>query len=194
LATVPRTLNPLRLTSFLGAHLSAARTIAELAAERRARLIYSISEATFCGGLAARRLGIPSLVHVIGMSIQSPRWAARTYIPLLGRLTDEFVACSSAVADMLAEHGVPDSRISVVHNGIPTGEVEASASLASPLDGPGCRVGMIAAYDVRKGHELFVRAAALVSRARPDARFYLIGGRLEGQHESAAFEARIVRL
>src|SRR5579862_534710 len=129
LATVPRTLNPVRLSAFLRDHLAASRRIAEVAAERRARLIYSISEATFCGPLAARRLGIPSIVHVIGMSIQSPRWAARTYIPLLSRLTDEFVACSSAVADMLADHGVPDDGIHVVHNGIPTAEILAADGL-----------------------------------------------------------------
>ena len=107
---MPRTLNPVRLGNFLSDHLEASHRIAEIASERQARLVYSISEATFCGALAARRLSVPSLVHVIGMSIQSPRWAARIYIPLLSRLTDEFVACSSAVADMLADHGVPDGH------------------------------------------------------------------------------------
>jgi D-inositol-3-phosphate glycosyltransferase len=175
-------------------HLAAAREIADIASSHGATMIYSISEATFCGALAARRLGVPSLVHVIGMSIQSPAWAARTYIPVLNRLTDRFVACSSAVAEMLASHGVADSHIRVVHNGSSAAEIDASTESPSPVLSEGPRVGMVAAYDARKGHELFVDAAALILDRQPSAHFYLIGGHLEGQPESLAFEKRVVGL
>jgi glycosyltransferase involved in cell wall biosynthesis len=194
LSTVPRTLNPWRLAGFMRDHLAAAREIADVAGSHAATMIYSISEATFCGALAARRLGVPSLVHVIGMSIQSPRWAARTYIPVLNRLTDRFVACSSAVAEMLAAHGVADSHIRVVHNGSSSVEIDASLESPSPPLSDAPRIGMVAAYDARKGHELFIEAAALILRRQPGAHFYLIGGHLEGQPESLAFEKRVVAL
>jgi glycosyltransferase involved in cell wall biosynthesis len=191
LTTFPRTLNPRRLRDFFVRHLAAAREIQQIAEDEETALVYSVSEAIFCGSLAARRLQIPGIVHVIGLSIGSPWWAARIYIPLLDRLTSQFVACSSAVAEMLANHGVDDNKIAVAHNVIPVEQIDETESLPSPIDYAGPRIGMVAAYDPRKGHELFVEAAALIARRRPDARFYLIGGVLERQAESAAFATRI---
>jgi glycosyltransferase involved in cell wall biosynthesis len=195
LSTIPRTGNPRRLAAFIDDHLAAADRIVEIAQSHGAAAIYSTSEAIFCGGIAARRLKIPSMAHVIGMSIASPRWGAAVYIRLLRSLNDTFVACSSAVADMLESSGVEDDRITVVHNGIEIAEIdEALAAGGSPVNGSGPRIGMFAAYDSRKGHELFVEAAARVARERPDARFFLVGAVLEGQAESDAFEQRVTRM
>jgi len=53
---------------------------------------------------------------------------------------------------------------------------------------------MVAAYDPRKGHELFIEGAALIAKEHPDVRFYVIGGILKGQPESVAFELRVKAL
>jgi glycosyltransferase involved in cell wall biosynthesis len=191
LTTIPRTMNVIQLLVFLRAHLSAARAIRKLAVEENAIAIYATSEATFCGGLAARRLELPSVVHAIGMSINSPRWVAAFYIRFLDRVTDVFVACSSAVAEMFAEHAVEERKNTVVHNGVDAAHVRVAGAQPITLAHDGPAVGMVAAYDSRKGHELFVEAAANVARRYPSARFYLIGGALPGQRESAAFEQRV---
>lgn len=193
LTTVPRTWNVARLGSFLTHHFGAASAIEEVARDVDARAIYSISEAVFAGSLAARRLEIPGIVHVIGMSIRSPRLGGLAYVRLLDHLTEHFIACSSAVAEMLADYGVVDDKVSVVHNGVPLARIRESATLPDPLAGkPRPRVGMVAAYDARKGHDLFVDAAAIVAERAPDASFYLVGGVLENQPESAAFERRVI--
>lgn len=193
LATVPRTWNVARLGTFLRHHLAAASAIEEVAREVDARVIYSISEAVFAGSLAARRLKIPGIVHVIGMSIRSPRIGGLAYVRMLNQMTGHFIACSSAVAEMLADYGVADNKISVVHNGVPLARIAASETLPDPLAGASHpRVGMIAAYDARKGHDLFVAAAGIVAESVPDATFYLVGGVLEDQPESAAFERRVI--
>jgi glycosyltransferase involved in cell wall biosynthesis len=193
LTTVPRTWNVPRLATFLGRHIGAANAIEAVAREVDARGMYSISEAVFAGSLAARRLEIPGIVHVIGMSIRSPRLGGLVYVRMLNHLTDHFIACSSAVAEMLVDYGVVDDKVSVVHNGVPLGEIRASDTLADPLDGrPRPRIGMIAAFDARKGHDLFVDAAAMIAARVPDATFYIIGGVLENQPESAGFERRVV--
>lgn len=191
LSTFPRTYNLLRLATFFHAHLRAARQIQEVVTRYDACAVYSISEAIFCAGLAARRTRTPSITHAIGMSIQSPKWGARVYIRMLRSLTDLFIACSSAVAAMFAWHGVEDDQCTVVHNGIDTREVEATSDRPSPVDYPGPRIGMVAAFDPRKGHELFVGAAAAVVARFPEARFYIIGGSLERHQESANFERRV---
>jgi glycosyltransferase involved in cell wall biosynthesis len=192
LTTVPRTWNLTRLSTFMKHHLRAARAIEQIVRDNEAQAVYSISEAVFAGSLAARRVGVPGLVHVIGMSIRSPRLGGLAYVRMLDQLTAHFIACSSAVAEMLADYGVVDDKVSVVHNGVPLLQIRASADLPDPLaDHPHPRIGMIAAYDPRKGHELFVEAAELIAQRRPDAQFYLVGGRLAGQPDSAAFEQRI---
>jgi glycosyltransferase involved in cell wall biosynthesis len=193
LGTFPRTLDVRRLFHFLRDHLKAAHELEELARAVDARAVYSVSEAIFAAGLAARRTGLPSVTHAIGMSIGSPRWSARLYIGLLGRLTDRFVAVSAAVAEMFEANGVPGRAVRVVHNGIDVGEIEEVERGESPATHDGPRIGMFAAYDPRKGHELFVDAAAIVAARRPDARFYIIGGVLEDQRESVAFARRIER-
>ena len=193
LTTVPRTWNVARLGSFLGHHFAAAAAIKEVAREVDARAIYSISEAVFAGSLAARRLDIPGIVHVIGMSIRSPRLGGLAYVRMLDHLTEHFIACSSAVAEMLADYGVVDDKVSVVHNGVPLARIRGAANLPDPLEGkPRPRIGMVAAYDARKGHDLFVDAAAIIAQRAPDATFYLVGGVLENQPESAAFERRVI--
>lgn len=193
LTTVPRTWNVARLGSFLGHHLAAATTIEEVARDVGARAVYSISEAVFAGSLAARRLDIPGIVHVIGMSIRSPRLGGLAYVRMLDHLTEHFIACSSAVAEMLAGYGVVDDKVSVVHNGVPLATIRETEQLPDPLEGEARpRVGMIAAYDARKGHDLFVDAAAIIAKSAPDATFYLVGGVLENQPESAAFERRVI--
>ena len=50
---------------------------------------------------------------------------------------------------------------------------------------------MVAAYDPRKGHDLFVAAARLVAASHPDARFAIVGGVLGGQPASGAFEQTV---
>jgi glycosyltransferase involved in cell wall biosynthesis len=191
LTTFPRTVNVIRLGNFFQQHFAAATRIEQIGIREGARLVYSLGEAIFCGSLAARRLQVPSVVHAIGMSIQSPRIGAHVYIGLLDRVTDRFVSCSSAVAEMLADYGIDDLKSTVVHNGVDVREIEQSRGLPSPIDHDGPRIGMVAAWDPRKGHELFVEAAALIAARYPAVRFYLIGGVLQGQAESLAFEQRI---
>jgi glycosyltransferase involved in cell wall biosynthesis len=189
LSTFPRTLNAVRLGSFFRGHMAAASAIERIASREHAAVIYSTSEAIFCGSLAARRMGLPSIVHAIGMSIAAPRVAASVYIRLLDRLTDQFVCCSSAVAEMFEANGVDDAKSVVVHNGISVDAVDAVSAV--DLEGRSARIGMVAAYDPRKGHELFLAAAERVVHEEPLTTFFLIGGVLAGQRESAAFEMRI---
>jgi glycosyltransferase involved in cell wall biosynthesis len=194
LDTLHRTLDPRVILRLVRAHRAAAAAIARIARSEDAAAIFTISEGVLAGGIAARRAGVPSATHVIGLSIRSPRLLARAYVPLLNRFSSRFVACSTAVATMLTDNGVDRDAIDLVHNSISLNEMELSAQHPSPLPLSGPSVGMVAAYDPRKGHDLFVAAAALIAQSHPDARFYLIGGVLDNRPESAAFEQAVRRL
>lgn len=83
------------------------------------------------------------------------------------------IAVSQAVAESLRQNGVIDSsKITVIQNGIDTDRFAKSVSSAS--DSP-VLVGTVGHLAPIKGHDLFVRAAALVSAERPDVRFMIIG-------------------
>lgn len=193
LDTLHRTFDPRLILRLVREQHAAVATIARLARSEGAAAIYTISEGVVAGGIAARRVGVPSATHVIGLSIRSPRLLARAYIPLLNRFSSRFVACSTAVATMLTDNGVDRDAIDLVHNSISIDAVESSAQRPSPLPLNGPRVGMFAAYDPRKGQDLFVAAAAIVAQSHPEARFYLIGGVLDTRPKSAAFELAVRR-
>jgi glycosyltransferase involved in cell wall biosynthesis len=193
LRTVPRTLDPTSIARFVQAHRAATAAIAAIARDTDAAGVYTTSEAVLAAGMAAKSIGLPSVTHVIGMSVGSRRFLARPYLRILDRVSTRFVACSTAAADMLATNGVARATIDLVHNSIPLAEIDAAAGLPTPISPSGPVVGMIAAYDPRKGQDIFVEAAAIVAASDPSARFVLIGGALDTQPGSVAFEAAVRR-
>jgi glycosyltransferase involved in cell wall biosynthesis len=80
------------------------------------------------------------------------------------------VANSTAGAERLRQEGVPDTKITVIANGI-------DLSLF-PLPTPRSKrriVATVANLRPEKGHDVLLRAAAIVRRQIPDARFRVIG-------------------
>ena len=83
------------------------------------------------------------------------------------------IAVSRAVAESLRGNGVIDSsKITVVHNGIDVDRFEHSSSRSGELP---ILVGTVGHLAPIKGHDVFVRAAALIAARREDVRFVVIG-------------------
>src|SRR5690349_1105230 len=82
------------------------------------------------------------------------------------------IAVSQAVAESLRKNGVVESsKITVIYNGIDTDRFARSSAEANvPV-----LIGTVGHLAPIKGHDVFVRAAALVSPHRPDVRFAIIG-------------------
>ena len=86
------------------------------------------------------------------------------------------IAVSEAVAQNLRQNGViGSSKIAVVHNGIDTDRFEKSISRGDPVNNSSAVIGTVGHLAPIKGHDVFVRAAALVAKRRPEARFIVIG-------------------
>lgn len=100
---------------------------------------------------------------------------------LLMRWTDRVVAVSQALKDELAAvEGINPDRICVVHNGIRFADLPRAEKT-------GTMVGTIARLAPQKGVEHFIRAAALVLKAHPEARFTVVGdGPFRAELESLA--------
>jgi glycosyltransferase involved in cell wall biosynthesis len=162
-----------------------------------------LSKAGILGRLAARLEGVPSLIHVFHGHVLSgyygplktslARWTEST----LARRTDRLLAVSAGVKAELTRYGVAAAgRFTVVEPALP---------LDALIGGPGQRgrfrrdigvdggtrlVGIVARLSPIKNHELFLDAARIVSRQRPDVRFVVVGdGPLR-----AAVEARAGQL
>jgi glycosyltransferase involved in cell wall biosynthesis len=91
------------------------------------------------------------------------RWCAR-------------VVCNSrAAADRLLQAGLPERKIVVIGNALPP-ESFAETSPALPRSPGILRVGMIARMNASyKNHQVFLRAAARLSRKLPNVEFLLVG-------------------
>src|SRR5207249_3511260 len=98
--------------------------------------------------------------------------------------TSRVIAVSQAVAESLYSQSVFDAKkIVTIHNGIDLAKFENIARLA-PLQK--LRVGTAGHLAPIKGHEDFVRAAALVIQNRPEVEFVIAG-----EDKSQARENRI---
>jgi L-malate glycosyltransferase len=92
------------------------------------------------------------------------------------------VANSGAGADRLCQEGVPPEKVEVIPNGI---DLEPFAVPAPRR--PRRVVATVANLRQEKGHDVLLRAAALVCRQVPDARFRIIGdGPLRGSLHAQA--------
>lgn len=102
---------------------------------------------------------------------------------------DMFVAVAKRVGEVLAEYGVPDSKIAVVHSCIDHARFEVEPIARAELDIPEGvpLIGNIAALDPVKDQLMLLEAMPKVLAAVPDLRLLIAG---EGP-QRAALEQRI---
>lgn len=148
--------------------LAVAR-LARILRRRRADIVHThLSTSSVIGGLAARLAKVPSVATVHGLS---------------GKLSFSFVDHLIAVADAgkthLVRQGVPEGRISVVHNGIRmpdlSGQNPADARLALGLEGAFPILATSSRMSAMKGIPEALRAIAAVKGEFPALRYVLLG-------------------
>lgn len=122
--------------------------------------------------LAARRAGVPLLIHTEHGRQAPDRWQARFFDRLAARRTDIVVAVSDALAQQLATTIVPDRRrIRVVYNGVDTEvfrPLRDSGALRGELglspDVP--IIGSVGRLEHIKGYDVMVEAFAQLCAER----------------------------
>jgi len=173
--------------------LRAALRLRRLARARAARVLH-------CGDVLALLLLLPAALGgarvVYQVNFLGGVWRRAALTVLAWLAVDRIVAYSADQRRRLVEGtwGLA-SRIVVVHPGLEPAEFagapraafrrELGLSNGEPL------VGMLARLDTWKGHATFLDAADRIRRARPDARFVMVGGAL--QRDSLPSVARYER-
>jgi glycosyltransferase involved in cell wall biosynthesis len=162
-----------------------------IAARVRPDLIHgnSLAMGRLTGHLSAD-LGVPSTAHL------------RDIVGLTKRAADQLnanralVAVSQAVRDFHQAQGVDASRMHVVFNGVDADQfrsqpsrVELKAELRLPPDA--FLVANIGQICLRKGQDVFAKAAALAAPRMPLAHFLLLGERYSAKTETALYDEAI---
>lgn len=83
-------------------------------------VVHSHSGVWYKASLAARRAGVPRVVHTEHGRRARDTWLARTVERRAARRTDAVVAVSDALADHLAREVVPRHKLHVIPNGVDT--------------------------------------------------------------------------
>jgi len=157
---------PLRRIGSTPAYLRAYRDFLE---NRRPTLVHANSILTLAEALVARRSGVPALLHSHEMLPLDPR--GRMLRRVAWKHLDEVVAVSTPCAQRLA---YKQRWPRIVHEASP---VPAEAVNLRQRPRP-FTVGTVAVVSKRKGSDLFVEAAQLLSSRNgggPDYRFEMVG-------------------
>ena len=167
-------------TTLFGPRLLArAARLTALIRRIRADIVHTNMEVVLEGGLAARLLGLPHVLHYRGNSLDSPRRLFDILTFLWTSLADRVFCISNATADVFRRRG-RGKKIEVLYNpiavpsfrsAIRSDEVRASlgAKRGQPL------VITMGRIHPRKDIETFVRTCARIGAAIPEARFAIVG-------------------
>jgi glycosyltransferase involved in cell wall biosynthesis len=179
LAPLRRDLSPAWAAAFPARLARAVLEVRALARRIGASLVHTNMEVLLEGGLAARTLGIPHVLHYRGNTLDRPRAVFDALTATWTALADHVYCISGATAEIFRRRGRA-AKVEVLYNPL---AVEAfaraprdpavRAALGADADGP--LIGTVGRVHPRKDLETFVRAAALIARQIPTARFAVVG-------------------
>lgn len=153
--------------------------VIEIAKAVKADLIHSNTEVTFEGGIAARMLGLPHVLHYRGNTFDRPKLAFDALVTVWNAIADHIFCISEATAAVF-ERRDRARKVEVLYNPVDLATFvgverspEVRAGLGAGPDQP--LIGTVSRIHPRKDLETFVRAAALIVHRYPKARFTIVG-------------------
>ena len=166
------------------ADVLSARKIAGFAKSHGVQILHAHTGHAHMIACLARRFA-PALKVLVSRRVDfrpSSNWFSRYKYGL----PDHYIAISSAIGRVLADAGVPSSKISVVHSGINVNRLDVTprtrAELGLPTEGP--LIGNVAALVGHKDHRTLIGAMPAVLTAFPKAQLAIVGeGKLRADLE-----------
>jgi glycosyltransferase involved in cell wall biosynthesis len=156
-----------------------ALAVGAIARRVRAELIHTNMEVLLEGGLAARALGLPHILHYRGNTLDHPRWAFDALTAIWTRIADHVFCISAATAEIFRRRGYED-HVEVLWNPVDLTQFSPRRASDDVRKALGANsgvplVGTVGRLHPRKDLETFVRAAALVAARRPTVHFAIVG-------------------
>lgn len=154
-------------------------SVAGLARRIRADLIHTNMEVLLEGGLAARLLRVPHVLHYRGNTLDRPKSAFDALVAVWTRTADRVFCISAATAEIFRKRG-HEQGVEVLYNPIDLSRYRPKAPSAAVRVALGAGpedllIGTVGRLHPRKDLETFVRAAAQVRATLPNARFVVVG-------------------
>lgn len=184
---------------FLFSNLAAVVRLIRIIRKEKVDIVHVNEVYDLYGGLAAKCTYARCVWHV---RAEFSDWGfAHWFLPrIVHRLADRIVVVSKSVKEkVFSNQGLGTKKVMVVydqgpdsaifHPQINSGKIRDEFNLQVQKN----VVTMIGKLTQRKGHETFVRAAARVLKAFPEAVFFLVGGALDAPHHQA-YARRLQRL
>ena len=148
-------------------------------------------KADLLAGLVARYQQVPQVWHIRDRITEEylPKLAVRTFRFLCRILPNALIANSQSTLDSLGRQG--GERAVVISSGLNLAAFAEAGRRSLPLstviaEGQEVQIGIVGRISPWKGQDVFLRAAALVRREFPNARFHLVGAPLFDERD---FEA-----
>jgi glycosyltransferase involved in cell wall biosynthesis len=136
------------------------------------------------GAIAARLENIPIVWQI--NATQTPMFVRRAMIPVIRRLADVVMTTGTKIVqeypglvDALGQRWVPFYSPVDVDVFAPSIHMRAQARKELGLAPDAIVIGTIGNRNPQKGHDIFVRAAARLSKERPNLQFVILGARDE---------------
>jgi glycosyltransferase involved in cell wall biosynthesis len=163
-------------------------SVARLARRLSVDLIHTNMEVVLDGGLAARALGVPHVLHYRGNTLDRPKLVFDGLVAAWTRTSDAIFCISEATAGVFRRRGV-GAKAEVMYNPVDLEAFKAARRLDSVRNQLGAApdhrlIGTVGRIHPRKDLETFIRAAAQVSGRLPDLRFAIIGEATGVQEET----------
>lgn len=179
------------LALFAANYPAGVASLASLIRRERVDLVHTNTIHNLYGCVAARLTGRAHVWHVREIVWQN-RALLKIEQAMAASMSDRVIVTSAAVREAFERGRAGRAAIVRIDNGVDVARFAPGVSdlvrrdfgidPAAPL------IGAAARMDVWKGLEDFIEAAAIVRRSRPDARFVIAGGAIEGL---AAYEAEL---
>jgi L-malate glycosyltransferase len=157
-------------------------------------LVHTQASGYLATALAARVLGIPSIVHIREFGFRLPGLIDRMYRLTLKKVANHIICCANFIRRSLMESGIDPAMISTIYNAVDIERFSRhSNNLRAELSIPECRkvIGAIGRISPRKGFDYFIAAAELVLASHPECTFILVGEAdepYEQEHKAALYE------
>lgn len=166
--------NPLALMRYLEAWTRGAVQVEQLCRSLDIDLIYTHHPVgSLYAARAARRLGIPVVLHVHETLPAKPLYALA-----LRRAAEScvrFICCSAAGHLLMSSVGADCRKGRTILNGVDWSLLGRPPPPASEVTGPGPHIGVFGVIEPRKGQDIFLSAAMRLAVVHPTARFWVVG-------------------
>jgi glycosyltransferase involved in cell wall biosynthesis len=179
LTILHRKLSLTELATFGPRLARAVSAVTRIARAISADLIHTNMEVVLDGGIVARRLGLPHVLHYRGNTLDRPRLIFDGLTLLWTTFASRILCISRATASVFERRGRGE-KVEVVYNPIDTAAF-SSAPVAAEVRaqlgaGPGeLLVGTIGRIHPRKDVATFVRACARLQAGHSNVRFVVVG-------------------